>query len=60
MCENETWEEVQNVANARWKQIENPKWEDITLVSKELVLTHSEVLEALGYKDYFDFQEKQK
>ena len=60
MRENETWEEVQNVANARWKQIENPKWEDITLVSKELVLTYSEVLEALGYKDYFDFQEKQK
>ena len=50
-----SWREVQEVVNARWKELDNPDWKDIRPLARELDLTFSEVWEALGWKDYFDF-----
>ena len=46
--------EVQEVVNARWKELDNPDWKDIRPLARELDLTFSEVWEALGWKDYVD------
>jgi len=50
-----SWEMVQEVVNTRWKELDNPDWRDIRPLSRELDLSYSEVFEALGWKDDFDF-----
>ena len=50
-----SWDEILKVVNTRWKELDNPDWKDIRPLAKELDLSYSEVFEALGWKDYFDF-----
>ena len=50
-----SWDEVQEVVNTRWKELDNPDWGDMRPLAKELDLSYSEVFEALGWRDYFDF-----
>ena len=50
-----SWDELKEVVNARWKELDNPDWGDMRLLAKELDISFSEVFEALGWKDYFDF-----
>ena len=57
MPEYKSYDDLHRLINARWKEIENPKWDDMRVLARELRVSFSEVWEALGYADYFDFVE---
>lgn len=49
------WDELQKVVNAKWRELDNPNLSEMRPLAKELGLSFSEVFEALGWKDDFDF-----